>query len=295
MRGKTFGESVAWVLNGFFPASLSGWDVDFSVGRRPCRFVSMNHRLFIAELWRNHSLHYDFLERSLFSKLTGENRNVTQWAAIAIRIAVLFGIYSELSRRGVARFDISVISGDFTDPIAAWYARAMGLPIDTIICCCNENSAVWDLLHSGELATGTATIQTDIPGMDYVCPPSLERLLYECFGRDEVKRYLSVCDKRGTYRLNPEDTQLLRKNMVSAVVRSARCDTLIRNIYRTHGYIMDPYVATAFAGLQEYRSSSGDGKTSVLLSDGTPMRFAERVLAATGLSEQELRKKLNYA
>lgn len=295
LQNLTFGESVAQVLNLFYSSSLSGWDVDFAIGRHPCRIVSTNHRLYIAELWRNHTLRYRFLEQSLFTALSGESRKVTQWASIAIRIAVLFGIYSELSKQGIERFDISVTAGDFTDPMAVWYARKMGLPVETLICCTNENSAVWDLLHSGELATGAAAIHTALPGLDYVCPPSLERLLYECFGRDEVKRYLTACDRRGIYRLSPEDTQLLAKDMASAVVRSDRCEMLIRSIFRTHGYVMDPYVATAFAGLQEYRSSTGEGKAAVLLSYDTPMHYAGAVMAATGLSEQELRKRLNYA
>lgn len=293
LMGESFGENVAKILNHFFSAELTGWDVDFLVGRHPLRLAMMNHRLAVAELWRNHAQDYGFLEESLYKKVSGSAfKKPTDWAKIAIRIAVLFGLFSELHRQGIDSVDIAVPAGDFSVPMAAWYAREMGLPVGKIICGCNENGAVWDLIHRGEFSTGTATIKTEYPAMDYSCPASIERLIYNVLGLKEAQRYVSVCGRRGTYQLNAGALQALSSGLAASVVSGRRTQSVIQSTYRTSGYIMDGYTATAYGSLQDYRSRTGESRLTLLLSDRSPVHSLDQLTKILDLSGEEIKKKM---
>lgn len=293
LMGESFGENVARVLNCFFSTSLTGWDVDFLVGRHPLRLVMMNHRLVVAELWRNHAQKYDFLEESLYKKLSGTVMKMpTDWARIAIRIAVLFGIFSELHRQGIDQVDIAVATGDFSVPMAVWYAREMGLPVGKIICGCNENGAVWDLIHRGEFSTGASLVKTQYPAMDHSCPASIERLIYSVLGLKEAQRYVSVCNRRGTYQLDEESLQMLSDGLAASVVSGKRTRDVIKSIYRTSGYIVDGYTATSYGSLQDYRSRTGESRLTLLLCDQSPVHALGQLTEILELSSEEIKKKL---
>lgn len=292
-QNKSFGECVAQILNLFFSAGLTGWDVEFLIGRRPIRISTMPHRLIVCELWHNVDLAYDYAERALYHKMCGNTEEQpTDWARIAIRIAVLFGLYAELSTNGIREGDIAVTAGDFSVPMAVWYARKMGLPFGTIICGCNENSAVWDLVHRGEFSTGAAVVYTDLPALDHACPGSIERLIYSTLGLKEAQRYAAVCAKRGIYTLDDETLRTVNNGIVSAVVSGRRTQSVIASIYRTNGYIADGYTAVAYGSLQDYRASTGESRTTLLIADTSPVHSEQSVSRILDITRDELRKKL---
>lgn len=295
LRTLSFGESVAQILNRFFSAGLTGWDVDFCIGRRPVKMVRMNHRLVIAEVWHNTDSDYAYLEKSLFDKLCASNKEskITEWARIAIYIAVLFGLYGELSNDGIEELDIAVPAGDFTVLMAAWYARQMGLRIGTIICGCDENGAVWDLLQRGEMSTAAAAASAAFPERDAGEPAELERLIYHTLGRDETLRYLEVSRQGGMYRLVEPMLQELNRGLSAAVIGSTRIKPVINSVYRAADYIVDPSTAVAYGGLQDHRARSGESKLTLILAMRSPIFAAEAIMDATGISAEELTNRIN--
>ena len=50
---QSFGHCVAEILNLFFSTKLTGWDVDFCIGRYPVRLEPLAHRIYMAETWHN--------------------------------------------------------------------------------------------------------------------------------------------------------------------------------------------------------------------------------------------------
>ncbi|MBR0319604.1 MAG: hypothetical protein IIX10_00985, partial [Clostridia bacterium] len=50
LYGMSFNRRVAEVLNRFFHTKLTGWDIDFCIGRYPVRMEQLAHRIFMAEL-----------------------------------------------------------------------------------------------------------------------------------------------------------------------------------------------------------------------------------------------------
>lgn len=299
LQDKTFGQCVAQVLNQFFSARLDGWDVDFCVGRYPVKMVPMSHKIIIAETWHNPDWDFARLVRNLCGRLRGaedSSRAPSNWIWIAVRIAVLFGIYGELLRLGMTdtgkKLDISVTAGDFSAPIAAWYARAMGLPIGMIIFSCNENSAAWDLLHHGQLRTNAPIVATTTPACDCNIPVNLERLISAVLGTDEAVRYSRAIEKRVPYEVDDEQRLQLREGMFGAVISKRRLDSVICNVYRTSTYLLGPYSGLAYGALQDYRARTGETGTALILSEQSPVCSAEVVAGAMGISVSELKDRI---
>lgn len=297
LRQKSFGQNVADVLNLFFSTRLTGWDVEACIGRYPVKLKSMNFRIVMAEVWRNVDWKFSRVVRSLAHLVHPDGDVIgpaTDWVEIAVRIAVLFGIYGELLREGSPDrpLDVAVSNGNFAAPMAAWYARQMGLPVGTIICGCNENGAVWDLLHRGEMDTDALAVKTTTPECDHALPPDLERLICGVFGQEEANRFCWTCTEGGSYLLSDEQQRQLGQGMFAAVVSQARVETIIPSVYRTNQYILDPYAALAYGALSDYRARKGMGNTVLIFCEKNPICCAETVAKAMHITPAELKKRL---
>ena len=285
---KPFNGCVAEVLNVLFRTELTSWDVDFSVGRFPVRLQTLHHRILVGETWHNPDWSFDCLVSNLALRLGSELQTPGDWARIGVRIAVLFGIFGQLRQSGIATADISVVSGDFSAPMSAWYARSWGLPIGNILCCCNENNSVWDLLCHGQLRTDTVSVPTMIPEADAAVPEDLERLIFACGGTSEVERYLEVCRSGGVYTASESLIKRLQKGLYVSVISTERVKQIIPSVFRTHEYLLDPAGALAYGGLMDYRAKTGQTRHAVILSEKSPMKSLKTVAECLGVSEQEV-------
>lgn len=287
LQDLTFGGCVALVLNKLFLPKLDGVELDFALGRNPVKLTEMSHRIAVAELWHNIHWSFDWVVRELTCRLRTESQQelpVTEWAGIAVRIAVLFGVYGQLRRTGAVSFeqglDVAAVSGNFAMPMAAWYAREMGLPIGSVICC-DEKSGTWDLLHHGQVRTSERM------------PEGLERLICGRLGAEEARRYVQVCERGGVYALAEEQLEGLQQGMFVSVVSLRRTARTIANVYSTNGYLMGPETAMAFAGLQDHRATAGEGRLALILAPRRPVENLEAVAAAIGMDPAVLKARLD--
>lgn len=299
MLEKSFSDCVAEILNLYFSCRLTGLDVEFAIGRNPLKLVPMNHRIVIAEVWHNLDNSYDRLECELASRICqchGVETKLTSWLRIGIRIAVLFGIFAQLHRLGMAsNVDVAVPTGDFSVAMAVWYGRSMGLPIANIICSCNENSGIWELLHLGELHTDGDPIATTTPLADAVVPTELERLIAATMGGEEAKRYAEICNAGRIYRPHADMVATLKEGMFSAVVSRSRLDALIPSVYRTNSYILGSYTALAYGGLMDYRAKTGETRPALMIAERSPICDSAVICDSMRMSVEELNAELNKA
>ena len=290
LMAQPSGEIVARVLNLFFSSDLTGWDVDCCIGKKPVIADAVGRKTFFARGWNNPKGDFEYVSQKLYEKLTGvPGKTVTQWAGTAIRIAVLFALCSQLQRQQIAEFDMAVNAGDFALPMAVWYARKMGLPVQKLICVCNENSNAWDLLCRGEMDTGIAAVSTDTPDLDVSNPAALEQLIFNVLGYEEAKRYVDVVADMALYQVKPEHLEMLNQDIYVTVVGNDRIEPVMANVYRTSSYILEPYAAVSYGGLQDHRAKTGESRNTVILADRHPLKFSKVVQRATGLSAQELK------
>lgn len=287
---KSINSAVAQVLNTLFQTRLTAWDVDFSVGRHPVRLTSLRQRTVMTESWHNPDWTFERMVNNLTSLLAGDPMPPGDWVRIAVRIAVLWGVFGELKKCcPEGPVDIAVVSGDFIQPISAWYAKQWGLPIGNIICCCNENNSVWNLLTYGQLRTDEVAVSTCIPQADVVVPSSLERLIFACGGAEEVDCYLECCRRGRMYCPGETVLERMRSGMCASVVSSQRIERTIRGAYATHGYLLSPASALAYAGLLDYRAKTGKTRLALVLTEESPILYASMVSKAIGVPEGELK------
>ena len=272
-RNRSFGENVALILNTFFSTKLTGWDVEFCCGRYPVKTVELPRRMIVAEAWHNTAASYYYMELALYKQLCGDKsvKKVTNWAKIAIRIALLFAVYSSIdSLRLTERIDFALDGDDFSMPIAALYARKMGLPLSHIICGTVDNSFAWDLIHRGEISS--VSIASDAAGM--------EHMIYLVLGADISDTFVAAYINRKNYSLPEEMLGTLNDGLFVAVSSNHRIHSVIGNFSNSHGYVLDRSAAVSYAALQDYRARIGESRKTLLFSLSSPENSA--VASAAG-------------
>ena len=297
---KSFSQNMAEILNLLFGTRLDGWGVEFGIGRYPVKLVPLNGKITVAEAWHNPVWRFDRLASGVEKAIRQSDqisKCPTDWLMIAARIAVLFGIYGQLCQNGTLtsgqKLDISLPSGDFSAPMAAWYARSMGLPIGTIVCGCNENAALWNLFHKGQLHTGAVAVQTHTPDCDYAVPDDMERLIYAVLGREKTERFCETCRIGGCFELEAEQVKRLRDGFYISVISDKRMASTVPNLYKTTGFLADPYTALAYNGLIDYRAAIGESRPALLLSEESPAFSMQFLAKCMGMTPAELKQILD--
>lgn len=292
LSGESFDACVAKVLNRLFGRKLTPWDVEFAVGRYPVRIRSVGQRILMGECWHNPDRDIRHMVRGLSVLLGNKEGEPTLWTEIAVRIAIWFGLIADIRGKGLLkdadRVDISVVSGDFVSPISAWYARSWGLPIGNIVCSCNENCNIWDLIHQGVFRTDGVAVVTRTPEADVVVPQALEHLICGCADSREMGEYLDALRRGGSFFPSEKMQSRLSDRFYVSVIGDRRMLETIPSVFATRRYLLSPYDALAYAGLLDYRAKTGENRLSLILSEKSPGRDLETVAAAMGTTVEEM-------
>lgn len=285
LLNKSFGDIVATILNRLFSANLSGLTVDFSIGRNCVKTTALGQKTVVAQLWHNPDRTYKTVEKILFSMISNGHslpENVSQWAKIAIRFAVLFGIYSELLEKHLLEpeeaFDISVATDDMTSFMAAWYGKENGLPIRMILCGTDTENGIWDLIQRSEVNTA-ALSETVYLGA--------ERLVYAKWGVDACREFVAARASSKTYAIT-EEMPKLSESCFCSVVGETRLSSVINNVYRTDNYLIDRKTALSYATMQDYRAKAGENRITLIFADNDPTLSMQAITEATGLSKDDV-------
>ena len=276
---KNPNQAIAEILNLFFDTELTRWDIDFHAGRYPVRLTGIVRRITVAEMWHNCDWEFSRTARELASLVRGSRDHtlpVGTWFQTALRIGVLFGVFGELMRDGIAvngnTIDICAPSGDGTALCAAWYAKRMGLPIGQIILCCNENNNLWSLIRQGELRLGLSPKETSTPDCDRLYPDALELLIHGCGGMEETKAFAACLRDGKNWRPGEMTWEALKKDITVSVIWQQRVENTISTIYQSHNYVFGPYSALCYAGLMDYRAQTGASTHALILSERGALR-----------------------
>ena len=290
---------VAGILNLFFGGKLTGKEIEFAVGRDFFFTKEMPYKLTVCELWRNPDGDVDRLVRQLAQVISGTRFPFEpgEWTHIAVRIALLTAVMAQMLKNGRMNIgtgvDVAVAAGDPATLMAAWYARRMGLPVHRIVASCNSNGLFWDLIYRGQIRCGGLLQKTCTPRYDTHYFDTMERLIYACCGRVEANRFAAACQKRSGYFVSTDQRRHLETGLSVFVTGNSRVERTIPNVYGSFSYILDPYSALVFCSITDYRAETGAHDPVVMLCGSSPMRSADTVSAAMGITEDELRAKLN--
>jgi len=260
----SFGDTAATILNLFFGTQLTGWDVDFAIGRQALDLVSAGYKVSLAESWHNPAGSHDYLVQRLYNLVTRQKHSFLApnlWFQTAVNIAVLFGVYGKYCRQEIYEFDVAVETGDLQLLLAIRYAQKMGLPIRKVILGCIDGDGLWELFSYGDYQTNRKDLLI-----------GFEALLWLEFGYTGAEGYASAVLDRRTYRLKDLKLDQLRTDLFATVVGDNRVKNVIDSTLRNNNYRMEHSTARAFGALQDYRAKTGENKNTLLFSRNAPAK-----------------------
>ena len=158
----------------------------------------------------------------------------------------------------VGRAVVSVPSGNFGNLTAGLIARRLGVPVSRFVAATNVNDVVPEYLRSG-IYEPRASVRTVANAMDVGAPNNFERM----------------------QALYGGDLEALRRDVVGRAYEDARVVAEIGEVYRQHGYLLDPHGAIAWLGLQDVLAEDPDAH-GVFLATAHPAKFREVVEPAIG-------------
>jgi threonine synthase len=153
---------------------------------------------------------------------------------------------------------ISVPSGNFGNLTAGLIAKRLGLHVCRFVAATNVNDAVPEYLRTGRYEP-RPSIATVANAMDVGAPSNFERM----------------------QSLYDGNIEALRRDIVGFAYDDARVTAEIGEVYRKHGYLLDPHSAIAWLALQEQLMNDADAH-GVFLSTAHPAKFREVVEPAIG-------------
>jgi hypothetical protein len=262
LEQMSFGETTAFMLNLFFGTRLTGWDVDFAVGRQAMVLKNIGHSVMVTESWHNPAGKHDYMVSRLFALALGEKYpsiKPSLWFRTVIDIALLFASHAKMCQSGICKFDIAVESADLQMLFALRYAQKMGLPVGGIIMGSVEGDGLWEFISYGDYPTGRK-----------ILPSGMEALLWLEFGHEEATKLLKTEERKGIYHLDQTRIDIFRRDMFTSVVGYDRALSVAKSAVNSGLYAMEISTARAFGALQDYRAKTGINRNTLLIARNAP-------------------------
>lgn len=218
--------------------------------------------------------------------------NSINFGRLVPQVVYYFTAYMDLVASGAIRMgqplNFAVPTGNFGNILAGYYAKQMGLPVGKLICASNRNNVLSDFFNDGIYYTHRTFFKTLSPSMDILVSSNLERLLYECTGRDAklVKTWMGLMADCGSFSIGAQRLGELQKTFWSDFADDTMTAAEIQRVYERKGYLLDPHTAVASHVLSKYREQSNDHTPTVLIATASPYKFPEDVLASLLGKEQ---------
>ena len=173
--------------------------------------------------------------------------------------------------------NVVVPTGNFGNILAAYYAKNMGVPIETLYCASNENKVLFDFFQTGTYDRKREFILTTSPSMDILISSNLERLIYRITGEDaaQTKAFMDALTTKGEYSITPEMKEKLA-DFVGGFASEDETHATIKEVYDKTGYIMDTH--TAVASNVYYQKAAKTGVKTVIASTASPYKFTRSVM-----------------
>lgn len=216
--------------------------------------------------------------------------NSINWGRLLPQIVYYFKAYGALVKRGAIQageaMDVVVPTGNFGNILAAYYGKAMGLPIGKLICASNKNKVLTDVLNTGEYNRNREFFRTVSPSMDILISSNFERFVFEMNGRDSR----SVCDlfdaltKDGVYHLDEATAKRMSEIMCGYYADEEATLETIGKTYQENHYLIDTHTAVAVNALGQYRAAGNSEKVTVIDSTANPYKFNQAVYEAINQS-----------
>ena len=190
-----------------------------------------------------------FVDKELnnqFNLTSANSINVARWLPQSL---YYFYAYKKLKSKNLV---FSVPSGNFGNICAGIVARELGLPIKHFIASTNVNDTIPRYFKNG-IFKANKTIQTISNAMDVSNPSNFVRIL------EVFKDFDNLRENMSSYSFNDEETL-----------------DLIKKVYDSKGYVLDPHGAVGLLGLNKYLKINSKN-IGIFLETAHPIKFSDNV------------------
>jgi len=225
--------------------------------------------------------------------------NSINWGRLLPQIVYYFSAYADMVGSGEIKLgdkiNFVVPTGNFGNILAAYYAKAMGLPVNRLICASNENNVLTDFINTGTYDRNRDLIRTLSPSMDILISSNLERLLYEITGHDSeaVKGWMSQLARIGEYTIDEDTKKDISKIFWADCTNDSETLKTLEFIYNEYGYVIDTHTAVGIDVYDKYVISTGDFTKTVVVSTASPFKFNKSVVQAI-FGEDEIKGRNEF-
>ena len=212
--------------------------------------------------------------------------NSINWGRLVPQIVYYFSAYADLCKVGQLQvgepMNVVVPTGNFGNILAGYYAKHMGLPIQTMVCASNTNNVLTDFLKTGTYDRNRDFYATTSPSMDILISSNLERLLYHMSGESDaaVRGWMTQLAENGKYTVEPEVMAKIQKEFAAGYCDEAAVADTIHKTYTDQNYLCDTHTAVAVKVYRDYVAQTGDDLPTVIDSTASPYKFSKSVLTA---------------
>ncbi len=169
-----------------------------------------------------------------------------------------------------------VPTGNFGNVLAGWLVKRMGVPLGSFKVATNQNDILYRLFTTGRYQQSEVTPSL-APSMDIQVASNFERFLYYMEGEnpERVRSIMATFREKGDYTF--EDFQ--GGELSASRTTDADIERLIREVYDSYRYVVDPHTACAFQDIDPNRNT-------VVLSTAHPAKFPDVIVKAIGVEPQ---------
>lgn len=155
------------------------------------------------------------------------------------QIVYYFYSYAQLVKSNEIKFgdkiNFTVPTGNFGNILAGYYAKALGLPINKLICASNDNKVLYDFFETGVYNKNREFILTASPSMDILISSNLERLLYHISkDQNKINSLMNDLKSKGEYKFDNKIETFCGQYSTQKESFEA-----IKSIYEKENYIID--------------------------------------------------------
>ena len=175
-----------------------------------------------------------FLDNSLstFNLLSANSINIARLIPQCLYYFYAFSLLYNYNINHLCKIHVSIPCGNCGNLTGAVIAKKMGLPIDVLIACQNDNDTFIKYLDTG-IYKKQPSIYTISNAMDVGNPSNFKRLQY----------------------IYPTYNEMIKDIKGMRVSHNETIDT-ITDIYTKYNYILDPHTSVAFCGNRKYIHTS---------------------------------------
>ncbi len=189
--------------------------------------------------------------------------NSINWGRLLPQVVYYVSSYAELVAQNKVEagspIDVCVPTGNFGNILAAFYAKQIGTPIETLICASNENHVLYDFITTGTYdISDRPFVLTPSPSMDILVSSNLERQLFELNGRNAelIKDWMRDLNEKQRFTVNDATHQAMCQTFSAGYANSDECLKTIKEVFDTYDYLIDPHTAVAYAVAEHKRKEN---------------------------------------